>query len=105
MPVVTALLKRSAGRLVPLFCGERHHHSAPITPRLLMALSQKGEAIPKAAMMAPPSAGPIARLILKPTLLAVTAEARSGLGTSCGTIACHAGAVSTPPALTRNVNS
>ena len=105
MPATIALPKRSAGRLGPRFCGERHHHGAPITPRLLIASSQNGAAIPKPAMIAPPSAGPIARLMLKPTLLAATAGARSRLGTSCGTIACHAGAVSAPPVPIRNVNS
>jgi hypothetical protein len=38
-----------------------------------MALSQNGAAIPKAAMITPPSAGPIARLMLTPTLLAAIA--------------------------------
>ena len=41
----------------------------PMTPRLLIALIQNGAAIPSAAVMAPPSAGPTARLMLKPTLL------------------------------------
>ena len=44
-----------------------------MTPRLLTALIQNGAAMPKAAVDAPPSAGPTARLILKPTLLAVIA--------------------------------
>jgi len=38
-----------------------------------MALIQNGAAIPMPAAMAPPSAGPTARLILTPTLLAATA--------------------------------
>jgi hypothetical protein len=51
-----------------------------------MALSHKDAAIPKRAIIAPPSAGPIARLILKPTPFAETAGARSSFGTSCGAI-------------------
>src|SRR6516225_8229823 len=97
MPVTTALLTRSAGRRASLRCGERHHHRTPSTPRLLITLIQNGAAIPDHAMAAPPSAGPIARLMLKPTLFAEIAGARSPFETSCGTIACQAGAVSAPP--------
>src|ERR1700738_4248394 len=104
MPVTMALLTRSAGRLATLRCGERHHHRTPSTPRLAIVLIQNGAAIPNHAMAAPPSAGPIARLMLKPTLFAETAGARTRLGTSCGTIACQAGAVSAPPIPIRNVN-
>src|ERR1700739_2199702 len=67
----------------------RHHHRASTAPRLLMALSQKGAATPKPAITPPPSAGPMARLILKPTLFAEIAEERPPLGTSCGSIACQ----------------
>ena len=42
-------------------------------------------------MIAPPSAGPTARLRLTPALLADTAGASSALGTNWGTTACHAG--------------
>ena len=55
-------------------------------------------------MAAPPSAGPIARLMLKPTLFAEIAGARSPFETSCGTIACQAGAVSAPPIPIKKVN-
>jgi hypothetical protein len=51
-------------------------------PRLLMALIQNGAAMPNRATMAPPSAGPTARLTLKPTLLAAMAGCRTCLGTS-----------------------
>ena len=76
-----------------------------MTPRLLIALTQKGAAIPKSPMMLPASAGPTARLMLTPTLLAATAGMRSCAGTSSGTIACQAGAVSAPPAPIRNIKS
>src|SRR5262249_56576084 len=79
--------------------------SAAIIPRLATALSQNGAAIPKAAVITPPSAGPTARLTLNPTLLAAIAAYRSCLGTSRGTTACHAGAVSALATPIRNVNS
>src|SRR5665213_219065 len=100
-----ALIKRSAGSRPARFCGERHHTSAPMVPTLLTALSQNGAASPNPAMITPPSAGPTARLILTPTLLAATAGASSGLGTSKGTIDCQAGAVSAPPVPIKNMNS
>src|SRR3984957_17475143 len=56
-------------------------------------------------MITPPNAGPIAREILTPTLLAAMAGGRSSLGTSCGTTACHAGTVKAPAAPTRKVNT
>ena len=56
-------------------------------------------------MIAPPSPGPIARLMLTPTLSADSAAGSSAAGTSCGTIACQAGAVMADPAPTRNANS
>jgi hypothetical protein len=70
-----------------------------------MAFSQNGAAMSKPAMVAPPSAGPMARLMLKPTLFAETAGARSSFGTSCGTIACQAGAPKAPPTPIRKANS
>src|SRR5262249_61077542 len=85
--------------------GVRHHTSAPIIPRLLMALIQNGAAIPMPAAMAPPSAGPTARLTLKPTLLAATAGGGSGLGTIRGTTACPAGGVEAPVAAMGSVHS
>jgi hypothetical protein len=42
-------------------------------PRLLMALSQNGAAIPHVATMTPAKAGPTARLTLTPTPLAAMA--------------------------------
>src|SRR5947209_3243745 len=100
-----ALIKRSAGNRPARFCGERHHTSAPTVPILLIALSQNGAASPNPAMITPPSAGPTARLILMPTLLAATAGASSGLETSKGTIDCQAGAVSDAPVPIKNMNS
>src|ERR1700722_1128526 len=100
-----ALTNPSAGsRLASVLAG-RHHSSAPITPRLLTALTQNGAAIPATPMMLPASAGPMARLILIPTLLADTAGARSRAGTSCGTTDCQAGADRAPPTPIRNMNS
>ena len=69
-----------------------------------MALIQNGAAMPMAAMVTPPSAGPMAREMLTPTLLAAIAGGKSSLGTSCGTTACQAGMVSAPAAPMRNVN-
>src|SRR5690242_18152299 len=74
-------------------------------PALLMALNQNGAEMPILATKTPPSAGPMARLTFMPTLLAAIAGLRSALGTSCGTIACQAGAVSALVAPLRNVNS
>src|SRR5262249_37246832 len=74
-------------------------------PRLLTALSQNGAAIPMAAVIAPPNAGPTARLTFMPALLAAIADGRSVRGTSCATIACQTGAVSAPTTPRRNVNA
>src|SRR5450759_949068 len=100
-----ALINGSAGSRCGFVLGERHHSSAPIIPRLLMALSQNGAAIPNPAITTPPSAGPSARLTLIPTLLAATAAAKFFFRTSWGTIDCQAGAVRAEPAPSRNVNS
>ena len=70
-----------------------------------MALSQNGATMPKPVIVAPPSAGPSAREIFTPTLLAAMAADRSSLGTSRGTTACQAGAVNAPAAPIRSVNS
>ena len=56
-----------------------------------MALTQNRAAIPNPTMITPPIAGPIARLILMPTLLAA--------------LACQAGASKAQNKLIRNVNS
>src|SRR5579871_2831745 len=97
--------RRYDGRTVlDEFCC-RHHNNAPITARLEIALIQNGETMPSAAIATPPSAGPIAREILMPTLLAATAEVKSSLGTNCGTIDCHAGSANAPAAPMRNVKS
>lgn len=76
-----------------------------MTPMLLTASSQKGAAIPSAPTMMPPSAGPIARLTLIPTLLAATAPGRSCLGTSLETTDCQAGAVIAEPTVTTKLNT
>src|ERR1700683_2697899 len=96
---------RSAGRTVLDEFGRRHHTNAPTTPRLEIALIQNGETIPRLAIAAPPKAGPIAREMFTPTLLAATAEVKSSFGPSGGTIDCHAGRVNAPAAPMRNVNS
>src|SRR5271165_3591295 len=95
-----ALPRVSGGRGAALFLGGRHHSSVAMTPALLNALSQKGAAIPNALIRTPPSAGPIARLTLMPTLFAATAGDKSDFGTSWGTTACHAGAVRAEPTVT-----
>jgi len=59
----------------------------------------------QAALDAHAKAGPTARLTLTPTLFAATASGRSCLGTSWGTIDCHAGAVSAAPVSTRKVKN
>ena len=66
-------------------------------PRLLKAFTQNGAAMPKLPVSTPPRAGPTARLMLMPTLLVATAAGSSVLGTSCGTINCHAGATNAAP--------
>ena len=50
-------------------------------PRLEMALIQNGATMPIAEIATPPSAGPMAREMLTPTLLAAMAGGRSALGT------------------------
>src|SRR5258708_7659064 len=97
-----ALRRRSAGSCRLRDVGARHHHKAAMTPKLLRAFAQKGVAIPPPAVMIPPNAGPMARLILIPTLLAVTAGDNSLRGTSCGTTACQAGATRAEAAPIRN---
>src|SRR5580658_5792235 len=103
-PTPTALLKRSGGRVSAFTLGSRHPTNAPMTPRLLRALVTNGAAIPSGPMIVPASAGPIARLKLKPMLFADTAPGSSSLGTRLGTTACHAGEVNAPQTLTRNMN-
>src|SRR5262249_57595040 len=66
--------------------------------------NKKGEGMRKRAGRGYARAGPIARLRLKPMLLAAIAAGRSCLGTSCGVTACQAGAVIAAKALIRNVN-
>ena len=60
--------------------------------------------MPRAPIAKPASAGPIARLIFKPTPLRATAERSSSLGTSCGTIDCHAGIARTVAIPDRDMN-
>src|SRR5712675_516835 len=68
----------------PLPCedGGRHQSRAPITAKLHTALSQNGAAMPNPPITTPPSAGPIALLMLTPTPLLATAAAKSCFGTS-----------------------
>lgn len=73
--------------------------------RLLKASSQNGAARPSAAVTTPLSAGPIARLMLTPTLFTATAPCSSSRGTSIGTIACQAGASKALPVATTNMNT
>ena len=105
MPVRIALASRSAGSRCASRFGPRHQTRPPIVPALLNASSQNGAAMPNAPVITPLNAGPIARLILMPTLLAATAAPRSRRGTSSGTIDCHAGAVSALPKLMTNMNA
>src|SRR5277367_829683 len=88
-----------------LFVGARHHKSAAMTPKLLKASSQKGAAMPTVPTMTPPSAGPIARLMLIPTLLAATADGKSAFGTRLATTDCQAGAVIAVPIATAKLNT
>src|SRR4051812_21321404 len=105
MPVRMALMKRSAGNRRAGRGAGRHHFNATMVPRLLTALTQNGTPMCAAAVSTPANAGPIARLILTPTLFAATAEGNSSRGTSCGTMDCHAGAVTAAKTSTRKVNS
>ncbi len=54
--------------------------------------------MPNAAIVNPPSAGPIARLTLELVLLIATALSRSSLATSIGVTSNHVGAASAPAA-------
>ena len=69
-----------------------------------MALIQNGATMPKAEIATPPSAGPSAREMFTPTLLAAMPADKSSLGTSRGTTACQAGTVNAPAAPSSNVN-
>src|SRR5215212_7028285 len=75
-----------------------------ITPRNDAAFSQKTVDGPDAATIKPPTAGPVARARLNPALFSATAVGSSRRGTSSGTIACQAGALSAPPKPIRNVS-
>ena len=79
--------------------------SAPIVAKLLQTSNQNGAARPTAPVRIPLSAGPIARLMLIPTLLAATAAGRSSRGTSDGTIDCQGGAVIALAAPITNINT
>src|SRR5262249_35699264 len=71
--------------------GERRKENPADDCTVLKALTQEGAAMPSAPIAKPASAGPTARLRLKPTPLRATAARSSSLGTSCGTMACQAG--------------
>ena len=62
-------------------------------------------AIPAAATIKPPTAGPTLRAMLNPMLLSATAPGNSARGTMSPTDACHAGALNAAPQPIRNVNS
>jgi len=79
--------------------------SAPIVAKLLQTSNQNGAARPTAPVRIPLSAGPIARPMLIPTLLAATAAGRSSRGTSDGTIDCQGGAVIALAAPITNINT
>ena len=102
-PMPRAERKRSGGRPPAAAIVGRHQKRTAMTPSVLMALSQNGAARPERPITMPASAGPIARLMLMPTLLSEIAACRSSRGTSVGTMACQAGAMSADPAPTRNV--
>ena len=72
---------------------------------MLTAFTQKGAAIPKATVSAPPSAGPTARLTFTPALFIAIAAGSSAFGTSAGTTDCHAGAPTADPDSIRKVHS
>src|SRR5271157_357333 len=102
-PARTALTRRSAGKLSAAFRGFRHQISAAMITALLAAKIQKGTAMPAAAMIRPPSAGPAARPILKPTPFAAVALSRSCFGTRRWVVDPQAGEVSAPPTPRRKV--
>ena len=62
-------------------------------------------AAPAAATIAPPTAGPTLRAMLKPMLLKATAPGSSERGTMSPTEACHAGALNAAPQPIRKVKS
>src|ERR1700709_2434511 len=85
--------------------GVFQRRSASSTPTLLIALTQNGSGRPTPVIIIPPRAGPTARLTFTPMLFAAIAALRADLGTSCGTTACHAGAVKATAVLQRNVRT
>src|SRR3954467_8225887 len=92
------------GRVLSPTLSGRHANSAPTTPMLLKPFTQNGAERPRLAATTPPSAGPIARLMLIPMLLAAIAAGRSALGTSWGTTTSHAGQVNATAVLLSAVN-
>src|SRR5271165_3881007 len=102
-PARTALTRRSVGKLSADLRGFRHQIKAAMITALLAAKIQKGTAIPSAAMTRPPSAGPAARPILKPTPFKAVALSRSCLGTRRGMVDPQAGEMSAPPTPRRKV--
>src|ERR1700751_3898611 len=60
--------------------------------------------MPSAPIARPANAGPMARLIFKPTPLRATAERSSSFGTSCGTIDCHDGIARTAAIPDKEIN-
>ena len=86
MPDRTAEKKCSGGSRCTEGAGRQRHstHATPTTDSALSANTIHG---PASDSRKPPSAGPIARLMLTPSELSATAEPSSGLLTRSGTIA------------------
>jgi hypothetical protein len=96
-PVRMAWKKCSFGRR-DLSGRRRQARSATITATKETALSAKFASAPSAAMVKPPSAGPTARVRLKPMPFSTIAWVRSFRGTSSGVVAAQPGKFIAVPA-------
>ena len=74
-----------------------HSSSAPASDRMHSALKAKAVAVPKPAMISPPTAGPSARAMLKPMPLSAMAPTKSSRGTSSGVVAAQPGKLIASP--------
>src|SRR6185437_7722432 len=99
---------RSAGRALRKMGCRFQRHRIQITATNDAELSAKTHPAPvsarrNAATIRPPSAGPTARAMLLLAAFSVTAGGIWSIGTSSGTIACHAGLFIAEPTFKRKV--
>ena len=96
---------RSAGRSDSGGTGRRQASSAHSRARKQRAFNENVAAGPAAAIAKPPSAGPSARAMLKPTPLSAIAWTTSSSGTSSGVAAAQPGNMTAVPAPTMKVSA